>query len=600
MQALRGGGRLAAGAALGGLLVGLSEAFYRAAEPGFAALFYGALWALVGGALALVLALRRRQLGMRVGLLLALAPSAFVLVRFAVLRDLLQERGGLYALAAGLVAAGLIAAAVLGLAPLVARRLPSSRPAWLWAAPALVVIGFFVRAQGADDALPTSPAPAAEALSGQGVIVLVVDTLRADALGAYGAHPHRGKPASPRFDALATRGRLFADTSAQASWTRPAVASLFTSRHVSAHTTMHKSAALPDSLPTLASVLKERGVATAAVVTNYNLEEDFGFARGFATYRYLPPARYLGAPARANRLAAYNLYRLLVERFGSRARESRHFYRSARTVNALAFEILERVGNGPFFLYLHTMEPHDPYFATDGASFARVAEPHPPPERAQAMRLAYADEVHRFDAALGELVDGLKARGLLERTTLVVTSDHGEEFAEHGGFYHGTTLYEEQLRVPLVLVGPQISPGVDTSLARQIDVAPTVLARFGVNAPPAWEGRDLLGSSEPPTATLAEEDHEGNVLTSVRVGERKLIRANPQNPRGLAPVELYDLAADPGERQNLAGDGLAVQTMVSALNARLEAARRGGVAAPTSRRLDAEAQAELRSLGYVQ
>src|SRR5262249_48000432 len=142
--------------------------------------------------------------------------------------------------------------------------------------------------------------------------------------------------------------------------------------------------------------------------------------------------------------------------------------------------------------------------------------PSPELETAGALRDAYRDGVRRWDGWFAELLAGLAARGLTDRVQIVVTADHGEELGEHGGFWHGTTLYEEQLHVPLAMRGPNIAAGVDESPARQIDVAPTILGLYGIPAPESWEGRDLRGDVLAPRATLAEENHEGNVLASVR------------------------------------------------------------------------------------
>lgn len=530
-----------------------------------------------------------------------MVPSAMVLVRFIFLRDVLLESpsASLKALGAGGVAAVLVLVVVLLAVRAASRRLRLDifSGAGTWVVPVLVLVGFAIHTGAGDDVLPQAP-PEPQALSGGGVVLLVVDTLRADVLGAYGAGDHRTGPASPQFDALASRGRLFQDLSAQASWTRPAVASLLTSRHASGHDTMSKAAALPPSLPTIASELQKAGIKTGAVVTNYNLEDGYGFGRGFDDYRYLPPARYLGAPPRANRLAAYNVYRVFREKIFKSAREPRHFYRDARTVNAVGLEILDRIGDSSFFLWLHTMEPHDPYFDIDGTSYAKVSDPHPPAEWAERMRLAYRDDVRRFDESLGNLLGALEARGLEERTTVIVVSDHGEEFGDHGGFYHGVTLYEEQLHVPLVIAGPGITPGVDETLARQIDIAPTVLARFAVEPPSSWEGRDLLGDGEAPLTSLAEENHEGNVLASIRKESLKLIVANADNPRGLQAEEMYDLAKDPGEQTNVAG---AAETVASLRNELLELKTAAAVGAAKADEVEMtdEQRAELRALGYI-
>jgi arylsulfatase A-like enzyme len=215
------------------------------------------------------------------------------------------------------------------------------------------------------------------------------------------------------------------------------------------------------------------------------------------------------------------------------------------------------------------------------------------------MHAAYLDGVRRFDQAFGELLAGLRARDLLDHVTLIVTADHGEEFGDHGGFYHGLTLYEELLHVPLMIAGPDIAPGYAADLARQVDMAPTIAARFGVAAPASWEGRDLFGEHAPPEFAVAEEDHEGNVLRAIRgVSGRKLILANRNNPRGLAISELYDLQADPGEKTPR-DDAAVADALRRRLDETLVASRRQPASGAATRALDADAAAELRSLGYL-
>ena len=252
----------------------------------------------------------------------------------------------------------------------------------------------------------------------------------------------------------------------------------------------------------------------------------------------------------------------------------------------------------PFFLWLHYMEPHDPYFASDGTSIARVSTPHPTPDMASKMQSAYQEDVGRFDAAFRSLLDELKKRNL-DNVAIVLTSDHGEEFNEHGGFYHGVTLYEEQLKLPLLIKTQSQQSGVRTDLARQIDIAPTIAGMLGLTAPAEWEGRDLLSNSLPPSHTIAEEDHQGNILRSIRLSSSpklKLILANEENPRGLSPIEYYDLDQDPREKTPLEKDITPLQT---ALTKQQHASQQGGVL-PQQRDLDPEAEAELRSLGYIE
>jgi len=595
-----------AGATAGGLAFGVIEGLGRDAPLAYSALLYGSAWAALGVPLALaalVFARRAVERGSPFALGMAAATSASLLGvgQFALYRDLFHEAPGRRALSVAIA----FAVAVLGAGlVLLARRLvqqtflsESLGASRQWVLPIGVIIGFAGRTQLHDPSNDLAQSKN-NAVHGQGVILVVVDALRADALGVYGAPTHGGHLATPHLDEFARGALVFTDASAQASWTRPAVASILTSRHVSGHATMGKTAVLPAELPTLASTLKERGIATGAVVTNFNLAPEYGFARGFDDYRYLAPKRYLGAPEGASRLAAYNIYRLLRERFLGSLRTPDYFYRSGASVNQTAMALLDELGGHDFFLLLHYMEPHDPYFAADGKSYARVATPQPKATLAAPMHDAYRDEVRRFDTYFGELVAALAARGLRERVTLIITADHGEEFGEHGGFYHGVTLYEEMLHVPLLMRVPGHVPATVATLARQIDLAPSVLGRFGITAPASFEGRDLLAAGPAAAQTLAEEDHEGNVLTALRAGQTKLVLANPDNPRGLLPSELYDLSQDTHELHRL-NEPATEARLTNALEQAVANAKRGG-AAREQRAIDARSEAEMRALGYIQ
>ena len=192
----------------------------------------------------------------------------------------------------------------------------------------------------------------------------------------------------------------------------------------------------------------------------------------------------------------------------------------------------------------------------------------------------------------------------------MLTADHGEEFHEHGGFWHGLTLYDEQIHVPLLIKWPKGAPGAPPAarghVSRHIDVLPTLLARAGIAAPAAMQGIDLATPAseraEKDRMSLAEEDHEGNVLRALRTREWKLIEANPGNPRGLAPEELFHVAADPGETRNLIGEqgeqarALRAQADAQQQLARSRAASGGGAAETLRRPAGSPAGARLRGV----
>jgi arylsulfatase A-like enzyme len=395
--------------------------------------------------------------------------------------------------------------------------------------------------------------PAPPAAAGKpNLMLVVVDTLRADAVEPFG--PAAGT--TPAVARLASDGVAFERTYAQSSWTRPSIASILTGQYPSRHGAVHKMDILPEAATTLAEVLRAAGYWTAAFVNNINVAPVFNFQQGFDEYVYLEPEFYFGATDSAAKLAIYKGLRLARERFFGRRMYFQHYYQDAQVVNRRVLGWLDEKPPEPFFLLVHYMDPHDPYFEIPytGRGVARVMHPSPPPESAAELRELYRQEVRYLDDALHVLFDRLRGSGLYERTAIVLTADHGEEFQEHGGWWHGTTLYEEAIRVPLIIKPVQ---GRDRGLrrpdpARTIDIAPTLLAAAGVAAPPGVQGGDLFNGhvTEP---LYAEEDLEGNRLAAIQVGDWKLITANADNPRGLEPLELYNLAADPGERTNLAG-----------------------------------------------
>jgi arylsulfatase A-like enzyme len=430
------------------------------------------------------------------------------------------------------------------------------------------------------------------------VLFVIVDTLRADALPAYGGE----KLETPALDRLAAEGTVLR-AFAQASWTKPSIASILTSLYPSSHGAVHKPSRLPDSVDTLAEIVSAFGYTAGGIVTNINLAPSFNFQQGFGEYHYLVPDYLFGVADSTSRLLLYEIARRIEARISGGVRPGQA-YQPADRVNARALEWLDRHGQERFFLLLHYMEPHDPYFAhpDDGRAIARATTPHPDPEQRDEMLRRYRGEIESLDRHLGALFEELEARGLWNDTLVVLTSDHGEEFLDHGGFWHGLTLYDEQIAIPLIFRwpdGPRPAAARWDLQVRSIDIAPTLLAYLGAPIPPGMQGDDLLAEPPRERAVFAEEDHEGNLLTAVRGAGWKLIRANPNNPRGLAELELYRLSEDPAEQHNHAGDEAArVRRLLADLDA-LERmadaqARRGEVADIDRRECE-----RLRALGYV-
>ncbi len=392
-----------------------------------------------------------------------------------------------------------------------------------------------------------APAPAARNL-----LLVTIDTLRADRVGAYGlAAAH-----TPALDALARDGARFDRAYAPAPLTLPSHASLLTGLYPPGHGSRDNGIGINGTVPTLATRLHDAGFQTAAFVSAFPLDRRFGLARGFDVYDDRMPRGPDGAP--------------------ENERPGRDTVRAARAW-------LDAHRAGRFFLWVHLFEPHAPY-APPGAGPALASAP--PIAR-------YDAEIAVADTLTGEIVSAL---GDAAPTTLVVVAgDHGEAFGEHGEVAHSIFVYDTTLRVPLLVRGPGVAAGrVVADPVDLVDVAPTVLQRLGVAALDAdgvTLSPALAGAALAPRALYAESfaplvDFGWSPLRSMRDGRWKYIAA----PR----PELYDVVADPGETRNLAG-----QRPQEARDLAARVDRISGPELPAAAAADPEAASRLRALGYV-
>lgn len=412
------------------------------------------------------------------------------------------------------------------------------------------------------------------------IVLYVVDTVRADRLGVYGYE----KPTSPRLDAFAEEAVVFENAYAQSSWTRPAVASLFTGLLPPAHRTVGRRSVLPENATTLAEILAANGYEGMGLVRNPNVGAAFGFSQGFS-------------------------------RFRSEDRD-----RDETMLDRVRLWLDERQDpEQPFFLYLHAIDPHGPYdpapefevmFDAGGApaNYRTVryllqlnqGEVRPDPGTAEALSRLYDAEVAQNDRAFGELLDELQVRGLVGNTAVIYVSDHGEEFEEHGRWEHGLSLYEEVLRVPLVMRLPGVPPGRVEAPAQHVDLLPTLLAYLGIETP-ATDGRDQL--SEPkrgddPPDVYAHLDVDTHRSSAVIRGHYKLVLPQSRS-QGSEPM-LFDLEADPDERENLAPTRPEIVMRMTEL---LAGRGLAGEVAPAVEleddQIDEDLRRRLRALGYV-
>ena len=610
---------------LAGLGIGVTEALViRAGGFGSEAqvLWYGPLaWAVVLGGLAAlgggflgVLPMGRQEARgwtPSLGLIGTLVPFGLFVTVFRLYRDVYQEKLPPLPVLLGAVALWALVALVVFFG---GRRVFATGLGRLFRPiPALAVLAAVVgagalwaRAETPEVAEPAAPPAVPAALADKpNVILVMVDTLRADHLSCYG---HDGVR-TPNLCSVGADGTVY-EAFSHASWTKPATASLLSSTVPSTHGAMSKPSTLADGVDLISEVMQRAGYSTGGIVSNINLARSFGFGQGYDEYHYLGPDYIAGARESSSKLILYQLARQVWFRLKPGLRFG-DFYQDSAVVNGVAFDWLERHAKSRFFLFLHYMDPHDPYFEHpyDGYGIARVSHPHPEPSLGPEMQRLYRGEIEYLDGNFGRFLAKLRELGLYDDTAIVLVADHGEEFHEHEGWWHGMTLYDEEIHVPLLVKWPAgkrgAPPRVRTPLARLIDVAPTIAALAGAEPTGLMQGIDLRRRdgqlSERDAVHFAEEDHEGNVLTAVRTERWNLIRANPGNPRGLPPAALFDVQADRTEMDN-EYDRAAPQ-VIDGLDAALQGWKHFAEGAAVEGAADADISPEecerLRVLGYV-
>jgi arylsulfatase A-like enzyme/cytochrome c-type biogenesis protein CcmH/NrfG len=395
------------------------------------------------------------------------------------------------------------------------------------------------------------------------VLLISVDTLRADRLGSYG----HSAAATPVLDALAARGLRFTDATTTVPLTLPAHTSLLTGTFPTYHGVRDNGGFyVDDSLTTLAETVKPLGYRTGGFVAAFVLDRRWGIAQGFDYY-----------------FDDFDLSKFEMSAGLDAAQ------RPGKDVVDRALAWLAEDRERPFLAWVHLYDPHSPY-----------TPPEPYRSRFPATAQgAYDGEVAYTDAEIGRLLSALEASGQLDSTLVVVVGDHGESLGEHGEQQHGFFVYDAAVHIPLIIAGPGVPARTVTEQVRIVDVMPTVLDLLGVTPPEEVQGQsltplgrgealDLLAYSE----TYYPRYHYGwSELTAVRDGRFKFIAA----PRR----ELYDVEADPGETKDLSSEN---PRMAEALERGLRdlvsrTATEAVVQQP--RALDPDTEQRLRALGYV-
>jgi arylsulfatase A-like enzyme len=399
------------------------------------------------------------------------------------------------------------------------------------------------------------------------LVLLSLDTTRPDRLGAYGYE----RDTTPTLAALAERGVLCEDVLSVSSYTLPAHATVFSGMHPLGHGLVHPGHALDtERVPLLAQLLRERGYATRAFTGGGYLSADYGFHHGFGSYGVHDPARPVTRGERE-------------WLFQDEQRAAEFASRQSTLGWSAALDWIDTRSDVPFFLFLQTYAIHDYRPGEERAAFDAPAEG----EGVRALRtlLRQRDEpytsqdleqlgdlydgaIRRVDGLVGELMTRLESAGVADDTIVVVLSDHGETLGEHGlqgvpMVGHGFELFDEQVRVPLLMVAPGLAPRRVTERLSLLDVAPTLLELLGVPAPDSVQGRSLLplfrgeADSPAPSPVLLDLDTPVARGRALYHGDAKLLVGDPEawvsHPVPQA-VRLYDRRADPGETHDLSAE----------------------------------------------
>jgi len=462
----------------------------------------------------------------------------------------------------------------------IARHRSEGRAAWLVA---LAWAGLAGGCGGGEE--PSRP---------RNVILISLDTLRPDHLSCYG-NPNA---TSPTLDGLAARGARFTDVTAGAPWTLPSHATMLTGLYPSHHGVKSHQTRLGEEIVTVAEELRAAGFTTLGVVNTHNIgAPQYRLGQGFERFEYITENE---EDPRTLRLRTPNVGRLVV---------------------ASGQEMLaKRDASRPFFLFLHFYDAHtdftpdeswreafvEPY---DGKLDGRTQQLNGVRNRGDTLaepdlrflRQMYDAEIRTLDDVLAGFLGWLAEQDLLEDTLIVVTSDHGEEFQEHGSVLHGRTQYQELLEVPLILAGPGVPAGrvIDVPV-HGIDVTPTVLGCLGIASSMPRDGLDLSvlwkGGSLPERALFAEADQDNrrvdlvDTKSMVRRGSWKLIQ-DRRNGR----VELYDLEHDPHEVDDRSAEH---PDLVRTLGTQLQGFRAGAVPIQAIAPPTPEEQRKLDAMGY--
>jgi arylsulfatase len=486
----------------------------------------------------------------------------------------------------------------------------------LLAGPEINVLGVFSekdQRRVAKERMPENPVPAPP--GSPNIVVVAIECLRSDSFSPETA---------PFLWELSRKSCYFDRYYVAAPATRPSVTSFFTSLYPVQHGCYNMAGGttagggkmvtkVPEDVASLPRILQDHGYRTVMVTSNaLTMDHAFGFERNFHRFDAAEPYKFRfphleymnGFRFIRSMLGFFRVFKVL---FFSPEHSTTYF--DGPRLNKTVFRELERPDKRPFFLYVHYIEPHSPYYLHPYRAFQLNL--YIPSKREDVLK-AYRSEIRAVDEVVKKLYSYLERKGLLDNTYLFITADHGEEFYDHGNWGHGKTLFPEVLHVPAILVPPpkerkavKIEEVVDA-----VDVAPTIVELCGLEAPDSWEGESLLplipgrasklapgGADRSLTAFSQFDDGHSFLASAVMDSMLVVFRIAGDRKR----VMLFDLKADPGAKHDIfATAGDAGRRMAKLLENELELLRERSVSREEGETPDEQLMEQLKTLGYIE
>ncbi len=462
--------------------------------------------------------------------------------------------------------------------------------------------------------VPYNPAMASMVQDKPNIIFILIDALRYDWTSPYGYDI-----STPTMQSIADDGILFTKAIANSNWTKPSVASIFTSILPKSHGVLAGFSCLPKNLPILPQEMRDAGYYTIGFSTNPMIQNLTGFGRGFNEFYFLEGVEAIPVDPQAPLLRFHFEIRTIIRNLIPPLKKRERTYCDAEKTTDRVLDWLKNNGNRKFFMYLHYMDPHARYYKHpfDGT----YANPYVDPsgKNYNFYTSMYKGEIEYCDRHLARLINYLKKSNLYDSSLIFLTADHGEEMFDHYYWGHASSMFEEQIHIPLVIKLPGNVKGgsIDSSLVEQIDYAPTILNLVGITPPLKWDGQYIFSPNFYNSCVISQAENMGCNIEAVSLLGLKLIKSEPcykkvrsytrqfslLDKRAVFPDrDLFDLINDPEEKNNLY-DNPKYKSLIDSING-LERATLSKFTQETtasdSVALDQNTIMRLKELGYLQ